>query len=98
MWSLLCPIFLLLAATTTLASVICSGLVYGHPERADCRRALASIAIPDQHARFFIEFPLLVSPQYVNWDAFIDPRPRTLQTKSVQLPKFWGYGKIDVSL
>ncbi len=99
MWSLLCPIFLLLAAPTIFADVICSQAVWGNPAQEDCLRALAAaMPYPDQYPRYFIEDPILTTRPQANWPAFIDPRPRRAQTLSVQLPKFWGYGKVNVSI
>ena len=98
MWSLLCLIFSLFATPTVLADIICSGVIYGHPNHGDCLRALSTIPYSDTYARFFIENPLLVTPLDLNWPAFVDPRPRLAQSPSIQLPKFWAYGEINVSI
>lgn len=98
MWSLLCPILLLLAAPTIFADIICSDAIYGRPAYVDCLQALTSIPLSDHYARYFIENPLLTAPPHSNWQAFTDPRPSDVQTNSIQLPKLWGYGKIYVSI
>ena len=98
MWSLLCPISFLLAAPTVLAQIICNQMAYGHPAYGDCLQALASISYSDQYPRFFIENPLLAKPLSANWEAFKDPRPPTLRTQPIQLPKVWSYGKIHVPI
>ena len=97
MRSLLCLIFLLLTPLAVIAEVICSQAAYGTPFLGDCLQALVGTGFSDQTPRYFVEPQLFTSPPDADWAAFHDPRSPVFRTQSVQLPKFWTYGKVPYS-
>ena len=97
MVSLLYLIFLPLTLPVVFAEVICSQAVYGTPLVEDCLQALVGTGFADQTPRYFVEPQLFASLPDADWAAFHDPRSPVFRTQSVQLPRFWTYGKVPYS-
>ena len=92
-WFFLCHILSVLVVPTACIDSFCSERIYGDPTGADCLRALTTIPSLDQRPRYFVEQPLRTSPDQTDWKPFIDPRTGPFRHQSVQLPKFWDFGK-----
>ena len=77
--------FLSLTYASTACDVFCHDGTYGNPVAADCLKALSQFP-QDELLHFFMDQEMRSSPQQLDWQYILDPRPLTELTPIIQLP------------
>ena len=74
-----------LTCASTACNVFCHDGTYGNPLAADCLKALSRFP-QDETLHFFLDQEMRSSPQQLDWQYILDPRPLTELTPTIQLP------------